>query len=125
MLKLRIFYVVSLVTLGVLIALSVFLPLSTGEEFSTVTRESIINRGDEWIVQFDIINNNDEDVNYIIEWSTGGEIYSSKVVLVETTRTFTSIHHIYPGMVGDNTVNLAVREEGNPEPLEQTTFYLE
>ena len=62
MLKLRIILVVSFVILGVLLVFTVFRPMTSGENYSTVAQESIIQGENEWIIQFDIIN-----------WSTRGE----------------------------------------------------
>ena len=56
MLRTRIIYIASLVFLGVLLVFAVFRPMTTLEKFSTVSRESVIQGEDEWIIQFDLIN---------------------------------------------------------------------
>ncbi|MBA7694544.1 hypothetical protein ES703_103155 [subsurface metagenome] len=83
MLKLRIILIASLVILGVLLVFVLFRPTTSGEKFSMVSRESVIQEENEWIIQLDIINREGEDTNYIINWFTGGETYSEKTKKVQ------------------------------------------
>ena len=64
---------------------TVFRPMTSGEKFSTVSRESIIQTKDEYILQFNIVNREGKDSNYIINWSTGGETYSERVLIEDGT----------------------------------------
>ncbi len=121
--KFRIVYIVSLVILGVLVVLTVFRPMASGEKFSTVSRESIIEKEDEWIIEFDIVNREGKDMNYVINWSTGGETYSERV-LVKDGHKFTCIQHYYPETVKGGKVHLAIRKEGEAAPFEECTYYL-
>jgi len=120
--KLRIIYIASLIILGVLLIFTVFKPMVPEENFSAVTRESIIQREGEWIIQFDIINREDKDTNYIIVWSIEGEVYRERV-LVKDGGTFSYIHHVYQETVKESKVNLTIYKEGEHTPFEQTTFY--
>ena len=121
--QLRIFYICSLVILGVLLVFTVFRPMVSGEKYSEVSRESVIQREDEWIIQCDIVNREGKDMNYIINWSAGGETYSERVLLKDGG-TFTYIHHVYPETVEEGKINLAIYKEGEDTPFEQSTHYI-
>ena len=54
--RLSIIFAVSLVILGVLLFFTVFRPMVSDEKFSELTKESVIQEEDEWIIQFSIIN---------------------------------------------------------------------
>jgi hypothetical protein len=122
--KLRIIFVVSLLILGVLLAFTLFRPITFGQKFETLIRESVIQEEDEWIIQINIINKEGEVTDYTIEWSTGGEIYNSKNVTIKNGRTFTNIHHVYPETVREGEINLTIYKEGEPTPFEQSTYYV-
>ncbi len=122
--KLRIIFVASLLVLGVLLAFTLFRPITVGQTFETLIRESIIQEEDEWIIQINLINNEGEVTDYTIEWSTGGEIYNSKNVSVKNGRTFTNIHHVYPETVRGGEIHLTIYKEGEPIPFEQSTYYV-
>ena len=122
--KLRIIFVVSLLILGVLLAFTLFRPITFGQKFETLIRESVIQEEDEWIIQINIINKEGEVTDYTIEWSTGGEIYNSKNVSIKNGRTFTNIHHVYPETVREGEINLTIYKEGEPTPFEQSTYYV-
>jgi len=122
--KLRIIYIALLIILGVLLVFTVFRPITSEEKFSALTWESTIQMEDEWIIQFDIINREDKDTEYIINWSTGGETYNSKVVLIKQGRTFTNIHHVYPETVKEGKVRLTIYKEGEATPFEDCTYYI-
>ena len=121
--KLRIIFVASLLILGVLLVFTLFRPITVGQKFETLTRESIIEKEDEWIIQINIINREGEDTDYIIEWSTGEETYSGRVS-IESGRTFTNIYHVYPETVKEGKVYLTIYKEGEPTPFEQSTYYV-
>ncbi len=121
--KLRIVFVISLVILGVLVVFTVFRPMTSGEKFSEVSREGIIQGEDEWIIEFDIINREGEDTNYIINWSTGGETYTQKV-LIRDGKKFTSIYNFYPETVKEGKAHLVIYKEGEATPFEEATYYI-
>ncbi len=123
MTKLRIVYIASLVILGVLVAFTVFRPMAPWEKFNTVCRESVIATEDEWIIEFDIINREGKDTSYTIEWSTGEESYTQKV-LIRDGRKFQSIYNFYPETVKEGKVHLTIYKEGEATPFEETTYYI-
>ena len=124
MLKLRIIFVASLLILGVLLTFTLFRPITVGQKFETLIRESIIQGEDKWIIQINLINKEGEVTDYTIEWSTGGEIYNSKSVTVKNGRIFTNIYHVYPETVREGEIQLTIYKEGEPTPFEQSTYYV-
>jgi len=122
--RLRIIFVASLVILGVLLVFTVFRPMTSGEKFSTVARESVIRQEDWWIIQLDIINREGKEMSYIINWSTGGETYIERVS-IKDGRVFTYIHYVYPEAVKGGKVNLEVYKEGEATPFEQITYHID
>ena len=122
--KLSIIFVASLVILGGLLVFTVFRPMAAGEKFSALTRESIIQAEDEWIIQVSIINREGLATSYIIEWSTGGETYNSKKVLIKNGRTFTNIHHVYPDTVKAGKIQLTIYKAGETTPFEESTYHI-
>ena len=121
--KLRITYILSLALLGVLAGLAVIRPFVTGTDYSAVGRESVLQEEDEWIIQFDMINQQDKDMNYNLVWTNGGETYTERV-LVTKGRVYSHIHHIYQDTLKTGKVNLTIYEEGETTPFEQLTYYL-
>ena len=122
--KLRIVYIVSIVLLGVVLTLTVFRPMILGGEYTEVSRESVIQLDDKWIIEFHIINKEGKDTAYFIIWSTGEESYTARV-LVPDGRIYTHGRHIYPDTMKNGKVDLAIYKEGEPTPIEQTTYYID
>ena len=124
--KLRIFLVISMVILGVLVALTVFRPMTSGEKYSTVSRESIIRQEDRWIIQFDLINCEGKEQNYTIcVLVNDGKPYKEDVLL-RHDRRFRFIRripsHELSGEKGK--VAFAIYKEGEDTPFEQATYHL-
>jgi len=122
-LKFRIIYIASLVLLGALVAFTVFQPMVGGEQCSEVQRAQLLEREDQWIIEFDIINREGEDTDYTIEVITDGEQYTESV-LIRDGGVFTYIHHFYPERLTQNEVSFAVYKEGESTPIEQATYFL-
>ena len=123
MLKFRLIYIASLVILGVLTAFTVFQPLASGGEYSEVQRAQLLEREDQWIIEFDIINQEGEDASYTINVLTDGKLYTESV-LIRDGGMFTYIHHFYPDSLTNNEVSFAVYKEGGSTPIEQATYFL-
>lgn len=121
--KLRTIYIVSLVILGVLVAFTVFRPMATGEEYSEVQRAQLLEREDQRIIEFDIINREGKDMSYTIKVVSDGKQYTESV-LVRDGGMFTYIHHFYPERLTKKEVSFAVYREGESPPIEQATYYL-
>ena len=123
MAKLRIVFIASLVIMGVLVALTVFRPMMSGEKFNTVCHESIIETEDEWIIEYTIINREGKDTWYTFNWSAGVNTYSEKV-LIKDRHKFKFIYHCYPHTVKDGKAHLAIYKEGEATPFEECTYYI-
>ena len=121
--KLGIIYIISLVILGVLIASIVFRPMAAGEEYSEVQRAQLLERDDQWIIEFDIINREGKDTGYTIIVLADGKQYTESV-LIRNGGMFTYIHHFYPEQLTRNEVSFAVYKEGESTPIEQATYSL-
>ena|SRR3990172_1755962 len=121
--KLRIFYVLSIGILGVLAGLAIFRPLVSGQEFSAIARESVLEEDDQWIIQFDIINREETDMNYRMVWTSGEETYT-ETVTVSTGKIYSHIRHIYKGALPEVSVNMTLFKESDPAPFEQVTYHL-
>ena len=123
MTKLRIIFIASLVMLGVLIVFTVFRPMAGGEQYSEVQRAQLLEREDQWIIEFDIINREGKDMSYTIKVVSDGKSYTESV-LVRDGGMFTYIHHFYPERLTKKEVSFAVYREGESTPIEQATYYL-
>ena len=123
MTKFRIIYITSLVILGVLIAFTVFRPMVTGGDYSQVQRAHLLEREDQWIIEFDIINREGKDMDYIIKVVTDGKQYTESV-LIRDGGVFTYIHHFYPDRLTNNEVSFAVYKGGESTPVEPATYFL-
>ena len=122
-LNFKLIYIASLVILGVLIVFTVFQPMATGGEYSKVQRAQLLEREDQWIIEFDIINQEGKDTSYTIKVLTDGKLYIESV-LIRDGGMFTYIHHFYPDRLTNNEVNFAVYKEGESTPIEQATYFL-
>ena len=96
----------------------------TGEKYSEVSREQLLQTEDEWIIEFNIMNHEGEDKRYTINVLIDSELYS-KEILVQDGRKFTYIHHIYPDQLTDRNVSFTVYKEGEDSPFEQITYYID
>ena len=123
MARLKIVYILMVVILAVLIAFTVFKPMSATGKYSEVQREQLLQAKDEWIVQFDIINREDKDTLYTINVSLAGKQYNEDF-LVQNGGIFTYIHHIRRDVAGTSEVDFTVYKKGDDAYLKQATYYL-
>ena len=121
--KLRIIYIASLVILGVLVVFTVFRPMATSGEYSEVQGTQLLEREDQWIIEFNIINREGKDMSYTIKVVSDGKSYTESV-LIRDGGIFTYIHHFYPDRLTRKEVSFAVYKEGESTPIEQDTYYL-
>ena len=121
--RLRILYIVSLVLLGVLIVFAVVRPMATGGGYSEVQQAQLLEKEDQWIIEFDIINREGEDTSYTIIVVADGKQYTESV-LIRDGGLFTYIHHFYLDRLTNNEVSFAVHKEGESTPIEQVTYFL-
>ncbi len=121
--RLKLVLVLSLVIMGVMAGFAVFRPLVPGREYSAVARESVIKADDQWIIQFDIINQEAKDMSYNLVWLNGGE-KSTESVLVGKGRVFSYIRHIYLNTLKEASVTLTIYKDGETAPFETVTYHL-
>ncbi len=121
--KFRIFFVVSLVILGVLLVSTVFRPMATGGEYSQVSRESLLQTEDGWIIQFDTMNREAQDTTYIINVAVDDKLFR-EVFLIQSGGVYRYIHHINSREITNGKVSIAIFKEGEVDPLEYGTYYL-
>ncbi|MFC2013069.1 hypothetical protein ACFLUE_02140 [Chloroflexota bacterium] len=121
--KLKITYIITLLILGILVVFTIFRPMASEDTFTEVTKESIIQLEDEWVIQMDIINREGKTSNYIINWSSGEQTITDRLV-IKDKYTFTYIYHVLPEAVVDGQVRLEIYKEGEATPFEQVTYYV-
>lgn len=123
MLKLGLIFVLSLVILaGVFLATLYFIP--SGKSYPETYAIQIIDAGDEWILQCDIINNEERDIEYRICVTVDDKVYRDSTVVKEG-KAYTYIHHVYPQQLVEGKVSFALYVEGKEEPIEHTTYYID
>jgi uncharacterized membrane protein len=121
--RLRLIFILSLVILaGVFIATLYLVP--SGQSYPEPRKAQIIDAGDEWILQYDITNNEKRDIEYTIYVTIDNKDYTDSTI-VKQGKTYTYIHHIYPQQLTEGEVSFALYEEGKPELVEYTTYYID
>ncbi len=121
--KFRIFYILSLVILGVLLVSTVFRPMAAGGEYSQVLRENILEKEDQWVIELHILNHEGRDANYVIDVA-GDEPISTDTIPIRAGSVFKYIIHIYKDRLGSGKCSLTIYKRGEAAPIEQTTYYL-
>ena len=121
--KLRLVFILSIIILaGVSISTIYFIP--SGQSYMESKRAQIIEGKNEWILQYDIINNEDRDIKYTIYVTVDDVVYKDSTV-VKPGKAYTYIHHVYPHQLEEEKVTFALYEEGKSEPIEQVTYYID
>jgi len=121
--KARIIYIASLIVLGVLIVFTVFKPMTVGEGYSEVQREQLLETGDQYIIQFDIINHEGKAQNYTITVVVDGKPYSQEILICDD-RKFSYIQHVYHDRITEGIVCFTICKDGEETPFEKATYYL-
>ena len=121
--KLTLAFVSSLVILaGVLVSTMYFIPARVN--YNEFRRSGIIAGDNEWILQYDIINAESEDINYTISVAIDNDIYKDSTT-VRAGKAYTYIQHIYPQQLEQGRVSLSLYREGKVEPIEHATYYID
>lgn len=121
--KLRILYIISLLILGVLVGFTIFRPMATGEKYSEVQREHLLQTEGGWIIQFDIINREGKDESYTTNMSVDGK-QSTITVSIRDGGQYTYVRQIRSEMLSEGVVSYTIYKQGEEAPLEQATYYL-
>jgi len=120
--KLRLIFILSLIILaGIFISIVYLIP--SGQSYTESKRVQIIEGENEWILQCDIINDEERDIEYIIHVTVDDAIYKDSTV-VKPGKTYTYIHHIYPQQLDEGKVTFALYEGEKAEPVEEATYYI-
>ena len=122
--KLKISYIVSLVIVGVLLALILSRSLSTGVKYSEVSRQNLLKTENEHIVQLDITNHEGKETNYTIQALIDGEQRNHPVSIADGQK-FTYIYHVYTDQLAERNVTFTIYKEGQDSPFEQITYYID
>jgi hypothetical protein len=121
-LKLRLIFILSLVVLaGVFIAIVSFIP--RGQDLDDSSEFQIIEGEDEWILQYDILNNEEQDTSYEVLAVVDGNTFHDSTI-VKPGREYTYILHISRKTITDGEVTFKVYQEGKQEPIEQYNYQL-
>ena len=119
----RLIFILSLLILaGVFVSIIYFLP--SRESYNESKRAHIISGDNEWILEYDIVNNETRDIEYTILVTVDDTVYRDSTV-VKSGKTYTYIHHIYPQQLEEGKVEFAVLEDGKTEPVEQVTYHID
>ena len=122
--RISIVYSVSLLILGTLSVLVLFRPFATGKEFATVQKEQLLKTKDGWVIQFDLVNQEEECTRYKIRVVVDEGRPYEEIVLVRGGGIFTYVHHIKEGGVTAGIVKITIFTENDTTPIEETTYYL-
>ncbi len=119
----KIFYIFSLVILGILVSFALVRPAATSEQYSEVSRGHLLKTDEGYIIAFDIMNHEGVETRYTIKGSLDNNQYSEDV-LIPDGRMFTYVHHIYTERLTEGNVNLSIYKVGQTTPFEQVNYYL-
>lgn len=121
--KLGIIYIGSLGILAVLLVFTVFQPMATGDKYSEVQKEQLLETESEWIIQVDIINNEGRDQNYTINVLVDEILYTDSILIRDGAK-FSYIHHIRRDTIINGDVSFTIYKEGEAAPFEKVIYYL-
>ena len=120
----RVIYLLSLVALGVLFVMTFFMPLATGKEYSTVQKEQVIKKREGWVIQFELVNVQEENSAYEIHEMLGTGTSFRGSVIIPGGGAYVFTHHIFSEDVVDGKVNYLIYRNNIPDPVEKLTYYL-
>ena len=121
--KFRIAYIASLIILGVLLALTVFRPMTSADKVNVVLQEHFLETEDGWIVELLIINEEGEEAEFNVNVNIDGKLFTEKI-LIQDGGAFTYIYNIYRNEIAESEVTFWIYKEGHSDPIEQITYHL-
>jgi hypothetical protein len=92
-------------------------------KYAEVSRESLIQTQDGWILQFDIINHQSEEAKYNIYLSVDGKPYQDSCQ-INPGGLFTYIHQIPSSGLTSGEVSIKITKDGEDTPFDQGTYYI-
>ncbi len=120
----KVIYILSLIILGLLLISVFFQPFAASKEYSTVQKEQLLKTDDGWIIQFDLVNREDNDVGYLIRCLAGENASYQEPVLVPAGGIYTYSRHIRADKVAAERLKMTILRGGEKLPFEETTYYL-
>ena len=121
--RLRLIFILSLIILaGIFISIVYLIP--SDQSYTESKRVQILAGKNEWILQCDIINDEERNIEYTIHVTVDDAIYKDSTV-VKPGKAYTYIHHIYPEHLEEGKVTFTLYEEGKTEPIEEVTYYID
>jgi hypothetical protein len=123
MFKLKIIFILALAILGALVIFTFIPQASSGKTYTEVAREHIIQQQDGYLIQFDIINHEGQDITYTVVMTVDNNSYIEKVT-IQDGHTYTYGHYIYPEKLTSGIVNLLVSKAGDPSPVADINYHL-
>lgn len=121
--KLKLIFISSLVILAIAFIATIYL-IPSQLDFVESKSIQIIDGQQQWILQYDIVNDQQDDTSYSIEITIDGKVFKDSIV-VEPGKTCTYIHHIDPRQISIGEVNLALYQGEMEAPIEQVTYYID
>lgn len=118
------FYILSLLLLGVLAVLVFFRPLAIGREYSAVQKEQLLKTKDGLIIQFDLVNQEEKDTRYRLNFVVDGGTPYEEFVLLPAGGVYTCTHHVEAKRVTAGRVEMTIYRDREAAPLEKATYYL-
>ena len=105
------------------IFISVVYLIPSGNSYTESKRVQIIEGENEWILQCNIINDEERDIKYTIFVSVDAAVRQDSTV-VQPGKTYTYMYHIYPQQLDEGKVTFSLYEGDKAEPIEQVTYYI-
>lgn len=132
MLNLRALHVVSCLVLGALVVITLgsplFLPMmqqqfAKQDLLTMVGKLQIIERTDQWILQYNILNPGDKEQIYSFEITADSKVNTQSVSLAPK-QTFQFIYHLYPALLHDGGVRFVLWKAAEQQPMEDLLLHL-
>lgn len=121
--RLKYLYISLILALVVLASLTVLRPMVKGAEYTEVRRDNLLKTANEWVIQFDIKNNEGRDQQYNLQATVNGNVHYESV-LVLANRVFTYIYHVPQNGMTSDEVSFAVYRQGENVPIKQVSYRL-
>lgn len=122
--KIRLVYLSLIFLLLFLVAYLIYTSLYvSGQKARTGMQVETVKLDGMYIVKFDIFNNEDHRVNYIIHVQVGEDHFRDSVS-IKGDYLYTYRHNVYSKNRTRVDMNITIYREGEPEPWEQTSLSL-
>ena len=121
--RLKLIFISSLVILAAVFIATIYL-IPSVLDLAESKNIQIIDGQQQWILQYDIVNDQQNETSYTIEIIIDGVVFTDSTV-VEPGRTYTYIRRIDPGQVSMGEVSLTLYQGDMATPVEQVTYYID